>query len=162
MSALRSSAFLFALLTTAVVTNLGAEEPRQERASKKAISGPYVHVAFYSMKPDAPADIAERFAVDAEKAFQKIGSIRSYRVGAPARMHTPAAYGVTPDGDYAVATIMTFDDYGGLVQYGNHPVHHELKGKYRQYFGKIVAYDFETPAAPVENAVAVGEPAIDE
>jgi hypothetical protein len=162
MTTLRFSALMLFALTAALAPTLSAKEPAREKAPKKPLPGPYVHVALYSFKPDAPADIAERYAADAEKAFKKIASIRGYRVGAPAKMHTPAAYGVTPDADYAVGTILTFDDYGGLVEYGNHQVHHELKGKYRQYFGKIVAYDFETPAATVESAVAVGEPKVDE
>jgi hypothetical protein len=162
MTKFRNSAALLAVLTAALATPVVAKEPAREKAPKKPLPGPYVHVAFYSFKPDAPADIAEKYAADAEKAFKKIASIRGFRVGAPAKMHTPAAYGVTPDADYAVGTILTFDDYGGLVEYGNHQVHHELKGKYREYFGKIVAYDFQTPAATVENAVAIGEKTVEE
>lgn len=162
MLMLRSLAVTLLLSVAVLVPHLGAVEPAREKGPRKPLPGPYVHVAFYSFKADAPADIAERFAADAEKAFKRIGSIRGYRVGAPAKMHTPAAYGVTPDGDYAVGTVLTFDGYGGLVEYGNHQVHHQLKGKYRQYFGKIVAYDFETPAAPVEGSVAVGETTVDE
>ncbi len=118
--------------------------PQEEKAAPATrITGPYVHVAFYTFRPDTPAERVAAFAADAEKCFALVPPVRTFRVGTPAERATPKAYGVEPRGDYHVGVVLTFDGYPGLATYGNHPRHNELKAKYARFFERILAYDFE-------------------
>jgi hypothetical protein len=117
--------------------------PKEKVDPNPPLDGPYVHVALYTFKATAPKGTVQDFIADAEKCFGQIAEVKGVRVGAPAKRATAKAAGVEPKGDYHVAVVLTFDGYGGLAKYGNHPRHNELKKKYARFFEKIVTYDFE-------------------
>lgn len=128
-------------------------KPGDQRASEKLIPGPFVHVAFYTFKADAPPNVAAEFAAEAEKCFAQIDTVKSYRIGQPAAKSTPKEFMVGPGGNYDLGTVTTFDNYAGMAKYGNDKVHNELKKKYAKYFEKIVTYDFDS------DSVATASPA---
>lgn len=146
----RSSAlrlFVVGAVMISIATALPAQEEAkrvaEKPASEKLVAGSFVHVAMYSFKADAPAGTAGAFAVEAEKCFSEIESVRSFRIGKPASKATPKEFMVDPRSAYHVGVVLTFDNFAGMAKYGNHERHNELKKKYAKYFEKIVAYDFE-------------------
>jgi hypothetical protein len=114
-----------------------------EEKGEKQISGPFVHVALYTFKADAPAGTAAEFVVEAEKCFAQIETVKSFRIGKPALKGTPREYMVDPKNAYHLGVVLTFDNFDGMAKYGNDQRHNELKKKYARHFEKITAYDFE-------------------
>lgn len=113
-----------------------------EEKSDKKIEAPFVHVALYTFKADAPTGTAEEFADEAEKCFAQIDSVRSFRIGKPAAKATPREFMVDPKHAYHLGVVLTFDNFDGMAKYGNDRQHNALKKKYAKHFEKIVAYDF--------------------
>ncbi len=131
------------LMATALPAQDDAKRAAEKPASEKLVAGPFVHVAMYSFKSDAPEGTAGAFALEAEKCFSEIESVRAFRIGKPAGKATPKEFMVDPRNAYHVGVVLTFDNFAGMAKYGNHERHNELKKKYAKYFEKIVAYDFE-------------------
>jgi hypothetical protein len=123
----------------------------QEKADKK-IEAPFVHVALYTVKADAPTGTAEEFAAEAEKVFAQIDSVRSFRIGKPAAKATPREFMVDPKNAYHLGIVLTFDNFDGMAKYGNDRRHNELKKKYAKHFEKIVAYDIEDASQDKEKS----------
>ena len=150
----RSSAILgvFTLVALAGLTiplslrGVAEEDAKREKESAEAgklVAGPFVHVALYTFKADAPAGTAAEFTTEAEQCFRQIKAVRTFRIGKPATKATPKAFMVDPRNNYDLGVILTFDNFDGMAQYGNHDRHNVLKKKYGKHFEKIVAYDFE-------------------
>ncbi|QDU27585.1 Stress responsive A/B Barrel Domain protein [Anatilimnocola aggregata] len=120
-----------------------ADEATSSKPATKPIAGPFVHVALYTFKADAPMGTVAAFVAEAEKCFGEIESVRTFRIGKPATKATPREYMIDPKNAYHVGIVLTFDNFDGMAEYGNDQRHNELKKKYAKYFEKIVAYDFE-------------------
>ncbi|WP_425618511.1 Dabb family protein [Anatilimnocola sp. NA78] len=149
MSLLAIRSVLFCCLVTLSVSLARAEEPVD-----KKIAAPFVHVALYTFKADAPEGTAAEFAAEAEKVFAQIDTVRSFRLGQPAAKATPREFMVDPKKAYHLGVVLTFDNFDGMAKYGNDQRHNELKKKYAKYFEKIVAYDFEDAPSKTEKPVA--------
>jgi hypothetical protein len=136
------------------LATLGLSLASAEEQAGKKIAGPFVHVALYTFKADAPAGTITEFAAEAEKVFAKIDSVRSFRIGQPAAKATPREFMVDPQKAYHLGVVLTFDNFDGMAKYGNDQRHNELKKKYAKHFEKIVAYDFEDVPGKPEKPVA--------
>ena len=119
---------------------------RAEEKADKKIEAPFVHMALYTFKADAPLGTVDEFAAEAEKVFVQIDSVRSFRIGKPAAKATPREFMVDPKSAYHLGIVLTFDNFDGMAKYGNDRRHNELKKKYARHFEKIVAYDIEDVA----------------
>jgi hypothetical protein len=137
--------------------NQPSDQSGEQPASEKLIPGPFVHVALYTFKADAPPNVAAEFAAEAEKCFAQIDMVKSFRIGQPAAKSTPKEFMVGPGGNYDLGTVTTFDNYAGMAKYGNDKRHNELKKKYAKYFEKILTYDFDSN--PASDSVATARPA---
>jgi hypothetical protein len=136
------------------LATLSLASARAEEKENKRIEGPFVHVALYTFKADAPTGTAEEFAAEAEKVFAQIDSVRSFRIGKPAAKATPREFMVDPKSAYHLGIVLTFDNFEGMAKYGNDRRHNELKKKYAKHFEKIVAYDIEDAAQDKKEVTA--------
>jgi hypothetical protein len=107
---------LVGLLTSSVE---GQGKKRMRKPRPKAPTADYVHVVIFTVKKGAPKEAVEEAIVDCHKMLAKIDSVRTLKVGRPARDASPKF----AKKNYDFALLIVVDDFAGLKAYLDHPSH---------------------------------------
>lgn len=98
----------------------------------------FVHLVFFWLTPNTPADIREQMRQDAVGMLKDIPTVKHVFAGKPAM--TPRE---VVDNTYDVGLCVVFDDSAGHDAYQPHPIHKSFGGKYSKYWSKVKVYDFQ-------------------
>jgi len=123
----------------ALVGILAAAAAAEEKA--RAEKGSYVHVVIFRMKKDAPSKALDEALADCHDMLEKIGSVRSVKVGRPAEKSTPEL----SRKDYDFGLLVLVDDFDGLKAYLEDPLHLKYVEKHGKFFDmeKLQVFDFQ-------------------
>jgi hypothetical protein len=105
---------------------------------------PYVHAVMFYLKKDAPTSEVDSLLKDSGALLGKIPSVKALWFGKPAKQATPDVAAK----DYHVGLLVLFDDYKGLKEYLDHPLHQKFLDRHKQYWDKTPVYDFERARGP--------------
>jgi hypothetical protein len=116
----------------------GDEKAKGEAKPKGEARPPYIHTVVFYLKADAPKDETEKIIADAHGLLARIPSVKGLWIGRPAEKATPKL-AIT---DYHVAWTLLFDDYAGLQEYLDHPLHVQFREKHAKHAERVLVYDF--------------------
>ena len=97
-----------------------------------------IHVVYFWLNDNAPADEAAKLAESCRSLLGKIPTVRHLWAGGPAE--TPRRDVV--DASYAVGLIVVLDDAGKSHEvYQEHPLHKQFIEQHKQHWKKVQIYD---------------------
>lgn len=97
-----------------------------------------IHVVYFWLTDDAPADEARRLAESCRTLLGKVPTVRQLWAGGPA--DTPRRDII--DDSYSVALIVILDDADKSHDvYQEHPLHKEFIARHKAHWKKVQIYD---------------------
>lgn len=97
----------------------------------------FVHVVFFWIKPDAPADARDQLLADCRTYLSNIPGVSAFDAGRPAM--TPRD---VVDNSYAVGLLTAFADKAAHDVYQTHELHLKFIDRNKANWARVQVYDF--------------------
>lgn len=97
----------------------------------------FVHVVFFWLKEDAPANAKSQLLADCREYLSKIPGLAHFDAGNPAM--TPRE---VVDNSYAVGLLTVFPDRAAHDVYQTHPLHLQFIERNKANWKRVQVYDF--------------------
>ena len=98
----------------------------------------FVHMVFFWLKPDAPADAQQKLSADCVDLLGKIPTVQHVWAGRPAM--TPRD---VVDNSYSVGLCVVLKDRAGHDLYQTHDLHQQFIARNKAHWQRVQVYDFE-------------------
>lgn len=105
----------------------------QEAVASPVISGKFVHMVFFWLKPETDV---KAFMAGTESFLKQVEVVNQYHLGVPAM--TPRE---VVDNTYTVALVVTFDSKEAQDIYQDHPVHVQYVEANKDKWTRVQIYD---------------------